>query len=285
VPVGVKCDCCQQTKTTLSKYGTPMWVKNRDRNNGYFCWSCYTVKRNTGIVFSQERKANVSVGIRLAMEKGVVFGRKVHTINESVFDAITEESAYWIGFLMADGSVFKEKTGNPRIALTLAKYDHEHLVKFTKFLNCSYKILRKKTKAKGKIIIQYTLRFSSKHIAEVITKFGVIARKTPIAKVIGLEEDRHFWRGVFDGDGWIGNKNGIDGDKMILVGSHDLLHQFKDFIQRRIPESIVTIKREGNYYRLFTYSNTARLLATLLYDDCTIALDRKLPKAQKMIYS
>jgi DNA-binding transcriptional regulator WhiA len=128
---------------------------------------------------------NIKAGIRLALEKGVIFGRKIHTVNESVFDAITEESAYWIGFLMADGSIFKEKTGNPRIALTLAESDHEHLVKFSKFLNCSYKILIKKTKAKGKIINQYTLRFSSKHIAEVITKFGVIARKTPIAKVIG----------------------------------------------------------------------------------------------------
>jgi DNA-binding transcriptional regulator WhiA len=160
------------------------------------------------------------------MEKGVIFGRKVHTINESVFGAITEESSYWIGFLMADGSVFKEKTGNPRIALTLAKYDHEHLVKFTKFLNCSYKILRKKTKAKGKIIIQYTLRFSSKHIAEVITKFGVVARKSLIAKVIGLENNRHFWRGVVDGDGYINNRNGQDGDKIILTGSYDLLKQF-----------------------------------------------------------
>ena len=70
---------------------------------------------------------------------------------------------------------------------------------------------------------------------------------------------------------------------MILVGSHDLLHQFKDFIQRRIPESIATIKQDGNC--IFTYSNTARLLAKLLYDDCSIALDRKLSKAQKMIYS
>jgi hypothetical protein len=145
--------------------------------------------------------------------------------------------------------------------------------------------IEKKTKLNGKIINQYTLRFSSKHIADVITEFGIVARKSLIAKVIRLEEDRHFWRGVFDGDGWIGNRNGKDGDKMILVGSHDLLHQFKDFIQRRIPESIATIKQDGNCYRLFTYSNTARLLAKLLYDDCSIALDRKLSKAQKMIYS
>jgi hypothetical protein len=44
----------------------------------------------------------------------------------------------------ADGNVYIGKTGNPRIALTLAESDPEHLVKFSKFLNCSYKILRKK---------------------------------------------------------------------------------------------------------------------------------------------
>jgi DNA-binding transcriptional regulator WhiA len=68
-------------------------------------------------------------------------GPKVYTVNEAVFDTITEESAYWLGFLMADGSINTGKTGNPRIALTLAERDREHLVKFRKFLNCSNQIL------------------------------------------------------------------------------------------------------------------------------------------------
>ena len=59
----------------------------------------------------------------------------------------------------ADGNVYIGKTGNPRIALTLAESDPEHLVKFSKFLNCSYKILRKKAKLNDKTINQYILRF------------------------------------------------------------------------------------------------------------------------------
>jgi len=82
---------------------------------------------------------------------------------------------------MADGSIFKGKTGNPRIAVTLKEADYEHLVKFSSFLNCSYKILRKTIKIRDKTIIQYTIRFSSKHIAEILTRFGVVARKSLIA--------------------------------------------------------------------------------------------------------
>jgi hypothetical protein len=114
-------------------------------------------------------------------------------------------------------------------------------------------------------------------------KFGVVPRKTLIAKVIGLQQDRHFWRGVVGGDGWIGNRNGIDGDNMIVIGSYNLLCQFRDFIRRHIPGSSVTLKQEGNYWRLFVYSYTARMLAELLYDNSSISLNRKLEKARRML--
>jgi len=69
------CDNCGSTQTTLSKYGTPNWVRNKDREGGYLCRSCFTIKYNTGIVFSQERKANLKVAIRRAIDAGKVFGR------------------------------------------------------------------------------------------------------------------------------------------------------------------------------------------------------------------
>ena len=140
----------------------------------------------------------------------------------------------------------------------------------------------KKTVLNGKVIVQYTLRFSSKQIAEALVKFGVTAKKSLIAKVIGLENNRHFWRGVMDGDGWFGNRNGHDGDKIVLVGSRDLLYQFKQFIKKSIPGTVIRIKLDDKYccYRLYVYSNTARMLAKLLYENCLVALDRKLAKSK-----
>lgn len=283
IPANAKCDICNSTETTNSRYGTPQWIKNSDREGGYLCRSCYTIKRNTGQVFSPERKNNLRIGIRRAVENGVVFGRKVRTINEAAFNAITEESAYWIGYLMADGNVYTGKTGNARIALTLAKEDYDHLVKFRKFMSSTYDILTKKVKLNDKNIVQYTLRFSSKIIASVLATYGVVPRKSLIAKVIGLENNRHFWRGVIDGDGWLGNRNVQDGDKITLTGSFDLLNQFKTFIETNISGSEATLKQDGKYYRLYIYSYTARAVAELLYSNCLIALHRKLTRAQKML--
>ena len=69
VPIAVKCDQCSSTETTLSKYGTPKWVKNKDRDDGYFCWSCHTIKRNTGIVFSQEEKQTLKLNKASSRER------------------------------------------------------------------------------------------------------------------------------------------------------------------------------------------------------------------------
>jgi len=101
-------------------------------------------------------------------------------------------------------------------------------------------------------------------------------------RVIVLENDSNFWRGVIDGDGWIGPRNGMDGDRITLTGSCDLLNQFKTFIEKSIAKSTVRIKQEGRYYRLYIYSYTARAVAKLLYHGCSITVERKLSKAQQM---
>ncbi|MDQ6863016.1 MAG: hypothetical protein M3044_04260 [Thermoproteota archaeon] len=282
-PIVVACDGCKATETTNTKYGTPRWAKNRDREGGYLCWSCYITKINTGRILSPNGRKNLSAGIRRALDAGAIMGPKIHTMDETVFDSITEPSAYWIGDLMADGNINTGKTGNPRISLTIAARDHEHLVKFRKFLNCSNPILIKISKVEGKIWKQYTLRFSSKRIAENLIGYGVTAKKSLTAKVIGLQDNKHFWRGVLDGDGHIKNRDGKDGDRVVVSGSHDLMYQFMTFIENNIPNARTRLIADRKIYRLILYSYTARKILCLLYENCVVALDRKLEQARRMI--
>ena len=283
LPNGVACDVCKAIETTKTKYGTPRWAKNRDREGGYLCWSCYITKNNTGRILSPIGRKNLSNGIRQALDAGAIMGPKVHTMDETVFDTITEPSAYWIGDLMADGNVNTGRTGNPRISLTIGARDREHLVKFRKFLNCSNPILIKISKVRGKVRKQYTLRFSSKRIAENLIGFGVTARKSLTVKVIGLQDNRHFWRGVVDGDGHIKNRDGKDGDRVVVLGSHDLMCQFITFIENNIPNASTRLIADHKIFRLILYSYTARKIVRLLYENCVVALDRKLEQARRMI--
>ena len=205
-----------------------------------------------------------------------------YTLDETVFDRITKNSAYWTGMYMSDGYISSGKTGNFRIGLTLAEVDRLHLVKLREFLKCTNPILLKKIRRHGMIVFQYYLRFTSKHVGEVLISRGVVKRKSLIAKAIGLENDRHFWRGVFDGDGYFKNKDGKDADKMILTGSNDLCAQFEEYIKKNIPDAKVRIKKIREYSKLYISSDTARAVAKLLYSDCEIALKRKLIKARRM---
>jgi hypothetical protein len=46
---------------------------------------------------------------------------KIHTVDETVFDSITDQSAFWAGFLLTAGRIYTDKTGKPQISLTLAE--------------------------------------------------------------------------------------------------------------------------------------------------------------------
>ncbi|MDP9287682.1 MAG: hypothetical protein M3P08_05725 [Thermoproteota archaeon] len=77
--------------------------------------------------------------------------------------------------------------------------------------------------------------------------------------------------------------DGKDGDRVVVSGSHDLMCQFMTFIENNIPNARTRLITDRKIYRLILYSYTARKIIYLLYENCVIALDRKLEQARRMI--
>jgi hypothetical protein len=146
----------------------------------------------------------------------------------AVFDVVTEDVAYWVGFLMADGCV----SDLGRITLNLAERDAGHVESFRAFLGLDHRI--KTRPARGWGGPQTVLSFGSVDMARRLASYGVVPRKGSFAAVIGLENDRHFWRGMIDGDGWItgGGKHPVIG----LAGNAALMRQYVSFVRSILPE-------------------------------------------------
>ena len=56
---------------------------------------------------------------------------RLYTLNENFFETIdTEDKAYWLGFIYADGYITKSKTGQHNLGIKLSIKDLAHLQKF-----------------------------------------------------------------------------------------------------------------------------------------------------------
>lgn len=206
-------------------------------------------------------------------------------LDENVFENPDEEGKYWIGFLMADGCIVK-KANSYRIQLRISEIDLEHLVKYKNFLNSKHKINKVAgRKMKNGYITKPSvgLSFTSNKIAKDLKRFGITERKSQTAKVNFLENDISFWRGMVDGDGSIGIYNNKP-NLQFYSASYELALQFNNFIKSKIPTygGNITNNKSGGY-NVKLNSNQAIKLVKILYEDCSIALDRKLKTANKII--
>ena len=222
---------------------------------------------------------------RLIKKEGLTRPQRVYQYDDEVFDKITEESAYWIGFLMADGYV---RTGRYqfRLAVKLQTRDEEHLNKFRKFLKTDKPLYYEKYMANimgqngGELREYSSVSFccDSERMVKNLRQYGIVPRKSTKEKVVGLEDNKDFWRGVIDGDGSFGIVNTTRAVQLSLVGSRDLVNQFGDFAKTVVNCSMIPTfeKRTQNTYRVKTsgWGNTPTLVDAL-YGGASTYLDRK----------
>lgn len=129
--------------------------------------------------------------------------------DDTVFDCVdSEEKAYWLGFIYADGNISKHNTSKESYSTVIAlkATDIEHLYKFCELL----KYPKENVKVYSKKLYdtfyeQCRVDLRSRHMWESLNKLGVIPCKTLVItfpdKSIFKDESlvRHFIRGYFDG--------------------------------------------------------------------------------------
>lgn len=193
-----------------------------------------------------------------------------------------ERAAYFIGLLMADGYV--SEAGS--VSIGLIATDRYVLDELNHFLGGGYQV---KITTNGKSRGRYSdnpmasLSFRCKQTVSDLASFGFSPRKSATCKALrGLEHNKHFWRGMIDGDGSIFFDE-RDVPLFGLVGSEDTCNQFAEFIRFHRPtwRGNVSKPRHRFLRSLRLSGDHARAIANLLYNGASIAIERKAAAAAK----
>jgi hypothetical protein len=214
--------------------------------------------------------------------------RFLDNINETIFSIInTEEKAYWLGFLYADGNISKSEnkvngniTYKYNIEISLKESDREHLEKFRTFASIKNKVKVSKTNYKD--YKRCRIMVGNKKVWNDLNNIGCTPNKSLTLSFPNLSifSDntliRHFIRGYFDGDGCISYCNKEHNRMMIsILGTSEFLKE----LQNCLPvKKLNKITKEKNHFNLAFSNKTGYDICKYLYENSTIYLDRKYNK-------
>ena len=204
--------------------------------------------------------------------------RRTFYFDENFLDNIdSQEKAYFLGFLSADGFSFQNTVG-----IDIGIEDVCLLEKFKKNFNFPQKI-------------EYTnrnsvrIRFNSKNFVEKLKKYHIIPNKSKFHKFPEIPKvyTRHFIRGYFDGDGSIGHHKvqteyGYRKDYIIkFIGTDLFCESLKDILKEglNIDSSLQYIESKDKNYLYATISfgkkSALKKLFEYMYTESNIYLERK----------
>ncbi len=190
-------------------------------------------------------------------------------VKNNPFENLNSEYVqYWLGFLSADGSIYKD-----RITLSLKGEDEEILLKFQAFLG-NVNITKGVYKKFGKEFSYYRIAFRSKKIVQYLHELGITERKTKTIK-LNFKMTSHFLRGLIDGDGTIckSNRNIV----RVFTASVEFVKQISEFLTKNdINHHIYIKKSKSMFYDIQINKNSEVLkIINFLYNNANIFLKRK----------
>lgn len=221
------------------------------------------------------RKNNV------ALRKAI---RRSQITRHDYFEIIdSKEKAYFLGWMISDGSIVKPKTRPDRsriISLELKSDDRYILEMFAKQLGALPDIVKDFKKRSHSHI-----RFASEKMAEDLSNYGVVVRKTMANKLPVLSNDlmSHMIRGYFDGNGTISiDKRGIA--HFGFYGSEEVCTQIRDILAKELGFNRNKVSKSTCFHVWYGGNGVALKLFNYLYKDCDVFyLKRKFCKFKEVI--
>lgn len=202
--------------------------------------------------------------------------KRFKEVDESIFEIIdTEEKAYWLGFLYADGYV-----NDKQVELALKAEDIEHIKKFKAFMKSEHKISYKSSTD------SYRITICSSKIASDLSRLGCIQAKSLVLTFPNKEQVpehliHHFMRGYFDGDGCIAYGQGQY--RLSILGTDKFLDKYEDYILSILDRTNRNKRKLNGQASSIQYAGTKQVnkIYNFLYKDATIYLERKYNKFLK----
>lgn len=199
-------------------------------------------------------------------------GAKTYHWDESFFELIdTEQKAYWLGFIAADGCV-----DHKEFRLHISERDVEHLKEFKSAIQSTHPIHYTANKS-------VTFIIGNKKIVKNLNALGIVHRKTLILEYPDIPKrlNRHFIRGVFDGDGCIGEiKGGHSKHWSIYTASPKFKDQLIAIIQKETGVTLSVYPQYKGFHIKLHKRQFIQAMDRYLYKDATIFLSRKKLKFQ-----
>lgn len=219
-------------------------------------------------------------------DSGQFTSLRILSLDETCFSQCdSDAAAYWIGFLMADGNVSSSsKDGQPMLQIELQGRDREQLEKLKAFLKAEHKILT--TDRKGRKYNSFKCR--STKLVKNLEQWNIVPNKCFITEPHrDLKFNRHFWRGVIDGDGTLGvykskQSAGSWTEVVSLTGNKMVTESFREFCSHVLGEFVSNTVTTGNNFKVTIGSKKAYKILSCLYENCSLVLDRKLETYKKI---
>lgn len=204
--------------------------------------------------------------------------RMKRKFNRSIFHVLdTEEKAYWLGFILADGYINEDKNF---LRIKLAQVDEKHLQKFCLFIEEPDDVIKHDTGgAYTKNNICSFVEFDSKELIQDLKLYNLYQAKSENEQPIDMPNEQMelaYLRGMIDGDGHV--ENGY----FKYVGSLESCQYIKNKFSKwyDFKNENKYIYKHGTIFSFEIRSKQVNEILKKIYNNATIYLDRKYQTVQ-----